>query len=309
MPEIAVGSQFLMRILEKRTPAHAYLFFGPPASQKEEVARFFGMTLLCQRQSAEPCLTCVSCKKIQSGNHPDFRWIVPDGDHLKIEQIRGIKEELRYPPLEGLWKVFVITATDRLTEEAAQSMLKLLEEPQVRTVFILLAPHPTSVLPTIASRCQWVPFNQEAEESQEMKLVNQGFPEDIARMLSKLEIPAGESERWKTLIDEISNPLTSEISNPMEMFDAVSVLEDHKDDAESLTHFLFAFYRDVAVLKSGWTEGTIFPKLREREIQLAEKLSWWEISERSKQILEARNHLEHSGNFRLVFENLLWKLR
>lgn len=309
MIETAVGENFLTRILTGRTPAHAYLFFGPPSSGKEEAAKRFGMALLCQKKGTEPCLACVSCKKIESGNHPDFRSIAPEGDSLKIGQIRVIKDDLRFPPLEGRWKVFVVTKTDLLTEEAAQSMLKLLEEPPVQAVFILVAPHPSSVLPTIASRCQWVPFIQETVLSRQNKLMRDGFPDDPARVLAQLEFSIEKSEEWKTLIEEMSNPLFSPISNPMEMFDAVSVLEDRKDNAEMLTHFLYAFYRDVAAAKSGWTEGLIFPKLSDRARQLAEKLSWWEISERSRLIMEAQNHLEHSGNFRLVFENLLWKLR
>lgn len=275
--------RFLTEVLQSHSPSHAYLFFGSPRSAKEEKAKEFGMALLCLKQGITPCRECLACKKIETGNHPDFRMIEPDGDKIKIAQIRAIKREAQYGPMEGATKIFVILNGEALTEEAAQSMLKLLEEPPPRLLFILVAGHPSALLPTIASRCQWVPFPDEPQNMDDAK-------------------------EWEELITAASDSLFSEMQPGLELFDRVTVLEDFKEDWEKLIHLLLAFYRDVAVLKSGWEEGMLFPQYKQFAQPLANRLSWYDIWDRSRKISETEAYLNHSGNFRLGMETLLFKL-
>lgn len=278
-----VSDRFLTRVLLSGSPSHAYLFFGSSRSSKEAQAKIFAQTLLCEKGGTEPCQTCLACKKVVTQNHPDFRVIVPDGDKIKIGQIRAVKREAQYGPLERPWKIFIIPESESLTEEAAQSMLKLLEEPPPKVIFILTAPHPSSLLPTMASRCQWIPFPDEPENSEERKA-------------------------WEALLSTTSNSLFPDTAGALGFFDRVTTLEDFKEDWDKLIHLLLSVYRDAAVLKSGWEDGVAFPSVKPYAEALAKRLSWHEILERSQKIKETEDYLQHSGNFRLAMENLLHKL-
>ncbi len=310
MVAIDQSKQFITKILSSDSPSHAYLFFGSPLSSKEENAREFAKGLLCGNLAARPCGTCNSCHKFESGNHPDFRLINAEGDKIKIAQIRAVKSELQYPALESKRKVFLLLKTEGLTEEAAESMLKILEEPMIPAVFILVASHPSSLLPTIVSRCQRVPFQVSGTASQRDRLVEEmGVAPEVATLLAGLEVPREEAKEWEGVLTDVMPALFSETRTPLELLDKVIVLEDHKEHAEWIIHLLYGFYRDVAVLKSGWEEGVLLSKFKAHIFAVSNELEWGQVWERAQMILEARKHLEHSGNFRLVFENLLWKLR
>lgn len=302
------GELFLQRVLSSRNPSHAYFFFGSPLSRKEEKAREFGMALLCANQAETPCGLCIPCKKIESGNHPDFRWLKPDGERIKLAQVLAMKGETQYGPMEGPWKIIVISQSETLTEEAAQSLLKILEEPPGKTIFILIAVHPAALLPTLVSRCQRVPFPSLSFPVQVEELVSKySLPPEEAAQLLGLELAWEEVENGKEILHELSPVLFSPMKASHEIFDRVTVLEDYKEKGEEIIRLLLAFCRDVAVCKAGWEDGMRFPAAKSYALQVSKELSWSQLWEKCQKISEAEKHLKHSGNFRLVFENLLWK--
>jgi DNA polymerase-3 subunit delta' len=139
--------------------SHAYLFYGPKNCGKWPTALTFTQLLLCEApRGAEPCGVCLPCRKVATDNHPDVEVIVPDGASLKIEQMRSMQEKVYYRSYEGKYKVFIIRQADQLTEQAANSLLKVLEEPPAQTVFLLLAEDLGKLPITIQSRCQLIPF-------------------------------------------------------------------------------------------------------------------------------------------------------
>ena len=142
----------LQRSLAGGETGHAYLFSGPSGSGKRTLALLFAQALNC-RGTDPPCAQCLSCRKSESGNHPDLFRLVPQGASLKIEQMRDIKESLYYLPMEGQYKICILEDADLLTAPAANSLLKILEEPPARLVFILLTARPWALLPTVLSRC------------------------------------------------------------------------------------------------------------------------------------------------------------
>ena len=142
----------LQRSLAGGETGHAYLFSGPSGSGKGTLALLFAQALNC-RNVDPPCGQCLPCRKSESGNHPDLFRLVPQGASLKIEQIRDIKENLYYLPVEGQHKICIMEDADLLTAPAANSLLKILEEPPPSLVFILLTARPWAILPTILSRC------------------------------------------------------------------------------------------------------------------------------------------------------------
>ena len=141
--------------------AGAYLFVGPTGVGKEMVARYFAQLIFCQQDAQPPtvCGTCLACRKVDSGNHPDLQFIRPEGSLLKIGQIRELQKRIIYEPLEASRKVYILTDVDRMNAEAENCLLKTLEEPPASSVLILLTSNIQALLPTTRSRCQILQFH------------------------------------------------------------------------------------------------------------------------------------------------------
>jgi len=144
-------------IVRSQRIAHAYLFLSGNPSTKLEVALRFARTLNCT-EADPPCENCPHCKKALKGVHPDILVLEKSSASIKIEQIRALKELTRYGPSEGRWQVLIVSEADALTSEAANSFLKLLEEPPARVIFILVCHREEGLPATILSRCQKVIF-------------------------------------------------------------------------------------------------------------------------------------------------------
>lgn len=158
------------------TLPHALLFSGPSGTGKAEAALTLAQILNC-RTPLEPstppdapffahrCGTCRSCRKIEAGIHPDIRVIAPEGNYIKIAQIRDLCNTLLAKPLEATHRVIVIKEAGSMNREAANALLKVLEEPPAGTYFILTTCQPSELLPTVLSRCQPIPFRPLAPET------------------------------------------------------------------------------------------------------------------------------------------------
>jgi DNA polymerase-3 subunit delta' len=133
---------------------HAYLFTGPAGIGKKTLAKAFAIQLLCQEKTKNPNCRCAGCVRTQTDNHPDFITILPVGNSIRIEQLRQLQHNLFYRPLLGERKVCFFPDAELLTEAAANSFLKTLEEPPPGVVFLFTAVRLDLILPTIRSRCQ-----------------------------------------------------------------------------------------------------------------------------------------------------------
>ncbi|RLK59871.1 DNA polymerase III subunit delta' [Actinokineospora cianjurensis] len=137
---------------------HAWLFTGPPGSGRSVAARAFAAALECTTPGGIGCGECQGCHTAMSGTHADVRMVVPEGLSISVAEMRALVQTSARRPTGGRWQVVVITDADRLTEGAANALLKAVEEPPPRTVFLLCAPsdHPDDVSVTIRSRCRVV---------------------------------------------------------------------------------------------------------------------------------------------------------
>ncbi len=146
---------------------HAWLFTGPPGSGRSVAARAFAAALQCERADDLGCGECAQCRTVAARTHPDVRSVVPEGLSISVTEMRAVVGLAARRPSLGRWQVVVIEDADRLTEQASNALLKAVEEPPARTVFLLCAPslHPDDVSVTIRSRCRLVPLRTPPAEA------------------------------------------------------------------------------------------------------------------------------------------------
>lgn len=130
---------------------HAWLFTGPPGSGRSNAAIAFAAALVCKDSG---CSKCNDCMSTITGSHADVELIKTEGLSIKIDEVRELISRASWAPSVAKWRVVVIEDADRLTDSAANALLKVIEEPGLRTVWLLCAPTLTDVLPTIRSRCR-----------------------------------------------------------------------------------------------------------------------------------------------------------
>lgn len=183
----ARARRILTASLKREAVAHAYLFYGEQGIGKQTTARQFGKGLLCtascgSHSAGEPRPEdCPSCRKMDRQVHPDWMEIRPEGSVIKIGQIRALVDGIFLPPLLGRRKVFLIDDADRLNNEAANALLKTLEEPPPFAVLILVAHRPGLLPDTLHSRCQKIGFTPPSVEEIEAWLIQRdGIPAEEA---------------------------------------------------------------------------------------------------------------------------------
>jgi DNA polymerase-3 subunit delta' len=150
---------------ESQEMTHAWIFTGPPGSGRSSAAIAFAQALVCKEKGCGICNECITAK---SGAHPDVEILKSEGLSIKIDEIRELLTRTAWAPSMGGWRVVVMEDADRLTESAANALLKAIEEPGLRTVWLLCAPTLHDILPTIRSRCRHVqlhtPSNDEVSK-------------------------------------------------------------------------------------------------------------------------------------------------
>ncbi len=157
-----VGQEHIIDILQSAAVAsrngaetqemtHAWLFTGPPGSGRSSAAVAFAQALICPKNG---CGTCSDCNAAKTSGHSDVEIIRTEGLSIKVEEIRELLTRVAWAPSLSSWRVVVMEDADRLTESAANALLKAIEEPGTRTVWLLCAPTLHDVLPTIRSRCR-----------------------------------------------------------------------------------------------------------------------------------------------------------
>lgn len=170
--------------------AHAFLLTGPPAIGKFALASAFAQALNCTGEAA-PCGQCRACRLIGQNRHPDVRVIqMPDDKReIGIDQIRTVLHEASLKPYEALWKAYIVRDAETMSEEAANCLLKTLEEPPPQVILMLTAPTPEALLPTLVSRCQPVPMHPLPISQIETALQTQfGCDPQRAGLLARLSI-------------------------------------------------------------------------------------------------------------------------
>lgn len=155
----AVVAELQGAVADPTAMTHAWLFTGPPGSGRSVAARAFAAALQCPDGGDG---TCHACRTVLAGTHADVQTIVPEGLSIGVAEVRELVRIAGRAPSQGRWQVVLVEDADRMTEQASNTVLKMLEEPPARTVFLLCAPslHPDDVPVTIRSRCRVVGLRQ-----------------------------------------------------------------------------------------------------------------------------------------------------
>lgn len=145
-----MGEGVIMNIVN---PSHAYLFVGQGGDEQFQVAKECSKTWLCNSKDNKPCGTCKSCVQFDSNNHPDFEIIEPEANSIKIEKARYLIDKMIEKPIVSEKKIFIINEADKMTVQAQNCLLKVLEEPPTYGIIILVGSNEQVFLNTIRSRC------------------------------------------------------------------------------------------------------------------------------------------------------------
>ena len=289
--------------------AGAYLFVGVANVGKETVALNFAKSINCRTSDEGACGTCLSCRKADDGNHPDLQIIRPSGAWIKIDQIRELQKRIIYRPLEGVRKVYILTEAERMNLEAANCLLKTLEEPPADSGLILLTTNLDALLPTIRSRCQIIPFHPLVVSELAGHLMER-FDIDQSQALRVAATTGGAVGKALTLLQDGAS-FEEEIPEIMianNRLDAFRIAEKWTQQPEALDH-LVTWYRDLVLLHQGAPADLLTHVHHAEQLkQLTVRYSRLQLQSAIKAIFETKVLLQRNVNATLALEVLALKL-
>jgi DNA polymerase-3 subunit delta' len=312
--------------------SHAYLFAGPAGVGRIGAATAFAQLLNCERPSAEDaCGECRSCRRIAAGQHPDVRVVDVERELLlldtpeerkkrviSIEQVRALRRDVAFPPLEGRFKVYLLAAADQMQAEAANSLLKILEEPPPQVVIILIAETTVPMLPTVVSRCQLVRFSLVPGPAIEQALIERlGIDPGRARFIAALSggqlgrammwAQSAEALEWRDRVLDLLEHL--ETADPLERLDAAEAFSKDRDRVADLLDAALFWYRDILVWQETGEEKHLINLDRMARIAaLAGAMPGVTLSERITALEEAKEALRSNVHPRLLLEHLFLRM-
>ncbi len=197
----------LKKVALENKVSHSYMFVGIEGIGKQIMAKDFAQMILCTNETNKGCQQCKSCIEFMSNNHPDFLYIEPDGNSIKIEQIRYLQRKIQEKPIISDKKVYIINDADKMTTEAQNCLLKTLEEPPEYSTIILIGSNENAFLNTIKSRCMKIPFKpieakyvkQYMEKTYEMTNISQNMLEAFQGSIGKAISLKDKKEQYENI--------------------------------------------------------------------------------------------------------------
>ncbi|MGV1100400.1 DNA polymerase III subunit delta' [Thiovibrio sp. JS02] len=314
------AKELLRRAVGQRRLSHAFLFKGPSGVGKKTLARIFASYINCrQPRQEEPCGECPSCRKFNSGNHPDFMLIEPEGAAIKINQVRELKKALTFPPLEADHRTVLLSEIHTMRREAANSLLKILEEPPAGTILILTGDEASGILPTILSRCQIIPFFPLPRQRLTERLIREtGLGEENAATLAS--VAEGSLGRARLLLKKELLPLRQRIietilqsppDTPATIQAIVGLAETAaklKEDLPELIDLLKTWLHDLLLASSGARTQVSNRDLLPFFAAASQRWSRQELADRLQLLTTAQKQLNRNCNATAVCEVLFFAL-
>jgi DNA polymerase-3 subunit delta' len=296
--------------------SHATLIVGPSNIGKTTLARLFAQALNCTG-SPIPCGECLSCRKIVSGNHPDVRILDTPDEALKINEVRDLQRELALSPHEGRWRIAVLSDFERATLEAANALLKTLEEPPAHVVLILTAAETGGLLPTIVSRCQILSLRPLPRALIEETLVSHwGARPEQAQLLAAI---SGGRLGWavhalqddSVLIrrnEHLDNLASLMRKGRVERLAYAATLSHDPGLAKEVLGLWLAWWRDVLLVASDSQVGVTNIDRQNLLCQQVSQISLRQAQRMVRQVSSTIMHMDQNVNLRLALEVLLLSL-
>lgn len=308
----------LLKTVKLKKVAHAYLFMGPAGVGKLTTALAFARALLCLSPvEGKSCNHCRHCQQVNTGNHPDLHIIKPSGATIKLEQIHLLQKNVYYRSYQGGRQVYIIEDCDTMTLEAANALLKTLEEPPGNTVFLLVSSRPYGILPTIQSRCQQLWFKpmsveQITEGLKRYSSVNDRDAQMIASMAGgslgqALNLIEGDiTERRRKMLDILQKTCQGDL---VELLKESAILSNDRTTALEFVRLMQLWLRDLLV----WQKTKDISLIINSDLinminDWTEKYTLDGLLEMIEEGEKAASRLEAKGNVRLVLDALLLKL-
>lgn len=216
--------------IESQEMTHAWVFTGPPGSGRSSAAVAFAQALICPNMG---CGECNECRSALNGSHPDVEIIRTEGLSIKVEEVRELLTRVAWAPSMGGWRVVVMEDADRLTESAANALLKAIEEPGNRTVWLLCAPTLHDVLPTIRSRCRHIQLHTPSDEAVAQVLINRdGISPAMAQFAARVSQGHIGRAKYLALNENVRSNRATIMNLPLQLnslaaaFNAAKILVD-----------------------------------------------------------------------------------
>ena len=304
--------QHLRTALRSGHLAHAYLFSGIEGIGKCTAAVAFAKALNCLTHADDFCDNCVSSRKTEKQLHPDFFFIEPEKNIIKIEQVRDIQKKIIFKPMEGRKKVVIIDQAEKLNLHAANCLLKTLEEPPDDTVLILVASTAIPLLPTILSRCQsirFAPLGSEAISSfLERRGINgdPGFIAALAQGSIKRALVLLETEFLSRRRELIQLLVAGSAGSCEPLLHLAKAATEDQQELPQILEFLQTWYRDLYMLMSGFPVEKLYNRDMLAEMQEAlHRETREQILKRLKKLQWIHAHRTININYTVALESML----
>ncbi|MBC8433704.1 MAG: DNA polymerase III subunit delta' [Desulfobacterales bacterium] len=331
--------KLLTTLLRNGTIPHALLLSGIDGIGKQLTAMTFAMACncldletgyLCEDENSlhtaqnryagtNPCGSCKSCRKVQSGNHPDIIIVEPSGPYIKIGQIRALCHTLAMKPLEARLRVVLISDSQAMNSAAGNALLKVLEEPPDRTILMLTARHPSDLFPTILSRCHHIRFNPISRESIVTILIEKEgvHPDDaeiistmangsLSKALSMIGLP--KKTNWIHQRNWLINEIDSLSLKPVGSLLAFAArLSKNKAMLPEFLEMIQSYLRDLVVCKY-CPEKIINRDLQSKIQNRSQKMTTASLLSQISMVQSAQKDMRTNANLRLTLEVLVMRL-
>jgi len=307
--------------IEAERVGHAYIFNGAKGIGKKTVAKIFSQMLLCdQNVSGKSCGECPSCRMFVTGTNPDFCVIGQNSDaNISVEEIRKLQSQIIVKPMYSKKKIYLIMDADRMTVQAQNCLLKVLEEPPEYAAIILTTSNYNSLLETIRSRTLKFRFKKNTygevyellEERFGEKLSGINFITAYADGIIGIALELAGSEEFAQLREKTTEVLLRLIKSRLEdVFDIYDFFDANKNNIDTILDIMLLLYRDMLVMKKAGNEILLINSDK-KDIILSNALGFSapKLAKDMEIIEQTRRNIKQNANYQLSIEVMLMKLQ